>query len=90
VRKSFPKWIEFLYGPFFKVIGFFYRTYTTNRARVARLKANKKVSSFIRFMAMAILVGWILIWYFASDESRTRLVDDVKQSIGILDSPSDE
>ena len=77
-------------APFFKVIGFFYRAYTTNRARVARLKANQKVSAFIRFMAMAILVGWILIWYFASDESRTSLVDDVKQSIGILDSPSDE
>ena len=90
MRKSFSRWIEFLYGPFFKVIGFFYRTYTTNRARVASLKANERVSSFIRFMAMAILVGWILIWYFASDESRTRLVDDVKQSIGILDSPSDE
>jgi len=39
---------------------------------------------------MAILVGWILIWYFASDERRTSLVDDVKQSIGISDSPSDE
>ena len=39
---------------------------------------------------MAILVGWIVIWYFASDESRTSLVDDVKQSIGILDSPSDQ
>lgn len=37
---------------------------------------------------MAILVGWILIWYFASEESRTSLVDDVKQSIGISDSPS--
>jgi len=90
VRKSSSRWIEFLYGPFFKVIGFFYRAYTTNRARVARLKANQKVSAFIRFMAMAILIGWILIWYFASDESRTSLVDDVKQSIGILDSPSNE
>jgi hypothetical protein len=90
VRKSFSRWIEFLYGPFFKVIGFFYRTYTTNRARVASLKANAKVASFIRFMTMAILLGWLLIWYFASEESRTRLVDDVKQSIGILDSPSDQ
>jgi hypothetical protein len=90
VRKFSSRWIEFLYGPFFKVIGFFYRAYTTNRARVARLKANQKVSAFIRFMAMAILIGWILIWYFASDESRTSRVDDVKQSIGILDSPSDE
>ena len=39
---------------------------------------------------MAILLGWILIWYFASEESRIRLVDDVKQSIGILDSPTDQ
>jgi hypothetical protein len=90
VQKPYPRWIVFLYAPFFKVIGFFYRAYTTNRARVVRLKANQKVSAFIRFMAMAILIGWILIWYFASEESRTRLVDDVKQSIGILDSPSDQ
>jgi hypothetical protein len=88
VQKPYSQWIEFLYGPFFKVIGFFYRIYTTNRARIARLKANAKVSSFIKFMTMIILVGWILIWYFASDESRTSLVDDVKQSIGISDSPS--
>jgi len=88
VQKPYSRWIEFLYGPFFKVIGFFYRTYTTNRARIARLKANEKVSSFIKFMTMVILVGWILIWYFASDESRTSLVDDVKQSIGISDTPS--
>jgi len=87
VQEPYSRWIEFLYGPFFRVIGFFYRAYTTNRTRIARLKANEKVSSFIRFMAMAILVGWFLIWYFAPEESRTSLVDDVKQSIGITDSP---
>jgi len=38
-------------------------------------------------MTILVLLGWILIWYFASDESRTRLVDDVKQSIGITDTP---
>lgn len=90
MQKPYPKWIDFLYAPFFKVIGFFYRVYTTNRARIESLKANEKVSSFIRFMAMAILVGWILIWYFASEESRTSLVDDVKQSIGIVEPPSAE
>lgn len=87
VQKPYSRWIEILYGPFFRIIGFFYRAYTANRARIAKLKANEKVSAFIRFMAMAILVGWILIWYFASEESRTSLVDDVKQSIGISDSP---
>ena len=88
--KSFSWWIEFLYAPFFKVIGIFYRAYTTNRARIEKLKANEKVSSFIKFMTMVILLGWILIWYFASDESRTSLVDEVKQSIGVNDSPSDQ
>ena len=39
---------------------------------------------------MAILVGWILIWYFASEENRTSLVDDVKQSLGMSDSPSEQ
>ncbi len=90
MQEPYSRWIAFLYAPFFKVIGFFYRAYTTNRARVTRLKANQKVSAFIRFMAIAILTVWILIWYFASDESRTRLVDDVKQSIGIFDAPSDQ
>jgi len=90
VPKSYPGWIEFLYGPFFKVIGFFYRTYTANRARLEKLKANEKVSALIKFMTIAVLLGWILIWALASEESRTRLVDDVKQSIGFDDSPSDQ
>jgi len=90
VPKSYPRWIEFLYGPFFKVIGFFYRTYTANRARLEKLKANEKISAFIKFMTIAVLLGWILIWAFATEESRTSLVDDVKQSIGFADSPSDQ
>lgn len=90
VQKSYAWWIEFLYGPFFKVIGFFYRVYAANRARVAAFKANAKVSAFLKLVTMLILVGWFLIWFLASDESRTRLVDDVKQSIGIFDSKSDQ
>jgi hypothetical protein len=82
VQKSYPRWIEFLYGPLFKVIGFFYRTYTANRARLESLKANAKVAVFFKLLAVAVLVGWILIWLFASDASRTRLTDEVKQSIG--------
>ena len=86
MQKSFPKWVEFLYGPFFSVIGFFYRTYTANRARFASFKSSKKVAAFLRFMAMLILVAWISIWFFASEESRTRLVDDIKNSIGGIES----
>ena len=84
MQKSYAKWIDFLYGPFFRVIGFFYRTYTANRARVAALKANQKVAAFLKILARLVLVGWILTWFFASEESRQRLTDDVKQSIGIF------
>lgn len=89
MQKSYSKWIEFLYGPFFKVSGFFYRVYTANRARTESLKANEIVSSFIKFMTISILVGWFLVWYFAPEESETSLIEAVKQSIG-LDSPSDQ
>jgi hypothetical protein len=39
-------------------------------------------------MAMLMLAGWILIWIFASEESRTRLSDEIKQTIGGFDSES--
>ena len=85
LQKSYAKWIDFLYGPFFRVIGFFYRVYTANRTRVESLKSNQTVSAFLKLLAVLILLGWILTWFFASDESRNRLTDEVKQSIGILD-----
>ncbi len=88
MQKSYSKWIEILYGPFFRVIGFFYRVYTANRARVESFKTNEFVSSFIKFMTVVIMVGWFLIWYFAPEENGTSLIDEVKQSIG-LNSPSD-
>ena len=85
MQKSIAKWIDFLYGPFFRVAGFFYRVYTANRARVEAIKSNPKVSAFLKLLAVVVLVGWVLTWFFASEESRTRLVDDVKQSIGLSD-----
>ena len=82
MQKSFSKWINFLYGPLFAVIGFFYRSYTANRARVERIKENKKVSAALKFITVMVLLGWILIWMFASDESRHRLTDEIKKTIG--------
>ena len=75
--------MQFLYGPYFKVVGFFYRIYTANRERVERLKANQTFSALLRGLTVLVLVGWILIWMFASDDSRIGLVDEVKQSIGV-------
>lgn len=88
VSKSVTKWINFLYGPYFKVVGFFYRTYKANRDRVARLMSNEKVAALTKLMAMLFLLGWILIWLFASEASRTRLADEIKQTIGGFDSGS--
>ena len=83
MKTKFSRAVQFLYGPYFKVVGFFYRIYTENRARVERLKANQTFSALLRGLTVLLLVGWILIWMFASDESRTGLVDEVKQSIGV-------
>ncbi len=77
----YSKWIDFLFGPMLRVIGFFYRTYQANRARLAKLKSNPKVAATIRFLAVAILLGWILIWMFASDASRSRLTDEFRRSL---------
>jgi hypothetical protein len=81
---NFAKVFNFLYGPYFKVTGFFYRIYAANRARVERLKANPRFAALLRVLTVLVLVGWILIWMFASEEDRTRLVDEVRQTIGVV------
>ncbi|NCF35811.1 MAG: hypothetical protein GWP56_05395 [Gammaproteobacteria bacterium] len=89
VPRSFSEWIEFLYGPLFRVIGFFYRTYKANRDRVSAIMAREKVAALMKFLAILFLLGWILVWLFASDESRTRLTDEIKQTIGGFDTGSE-
>lgn len=81
VQSPYSKWIDFLFGPMLRVIGFFYRTYKANRARVAEIKSKPKVAGVIRFLAIAFLLGWILIWLFASDASRSRLTDEFRRSL---------
>ena len=82
----FQQWIDFLYGPIFRLIGFFYRIYKTNRDHVASLTSRKKVASMLQNGAVILLIVWILIWFFASDESRNRLTEEVQESIGNLSS----
>lgn len=90
MKKSHHRWIETLYGPYFKVIGFFYRTYKTNRDWVKNLKTKKQVSSFITATTVIFLIAWILIFLFASEESRNRLTEEVKQSFSELKSSRDK
>jgi hypothetical protein len=83
MQTKFSRVINFLYGPYFKVVGFFYRIFSTNRARIERLKANQAFAAILKGFTLLVLVVWILIWMFATDEDRTRLVDEVRQSIGV-------
>jgi len=89
VAKPYQQWIQFLYGPIFKVIGFFYRSYTTNRGWVDDLKSQEKIAFFIRNAAIIILLGWILIWYLAPEGSSDRLTEEVKETIGGIKSLSE-
>ncbi len=57
MHPRFAKIIHFLYGPYFKVAGFFYRIYTANRARVTRLKANQTFAAILRGLTVLMLVG---------------------------------
>jgi hypothetical protein len=84
------RWIDFLYGPIFRVIGFFYRIYRANRDRVATLTGREKVASLLQNGAVILLIVWILIWFFASDESRNRLTQEVQESIGGFSSQPEE
>ncbi len=81
MQKPYPKWAVFLFGPLLGVIGFFYRSYTSNRARLAEFKSNPKVAFAISLLAVTVLVGWILVWLFASEGSRSRLTDEFRQTI---------
>ena len=87
--RSFSEWIEFLYGQLLRVIGFFYRTYKSNRDRVAAILARENVAALMNFLAILFLLGWRLVWLFASDESRSRLTDEIKQTIGGFDTGSE-
>ena len=87
--KPYQRWIQFLYGPFFIVIGFFYRIYKFNRDRVETLITGDKVSFFIRNGTLVILAIWFLVWYFAPEGSSDRLVEEAKQTIGGLKSLSE-
>ena len=84
MNPRYAKIIDFLYGPPLRLIGYFYRTYSANRARLARFKANQGVARLMQMLAVIIFVAWILVWMFASDEDRKRLTSEVKQTIGVF------
>ena len=89
MKERYQRWVQFLYGPFFIVIGFFYRIYKSNRDRVENLKTGDQVSFFIRNATLIVLAIWLLVWYFAPEGSSERLTDEVKQTIDGMKIPSE-
>jgi hypothetical protein len=81
-RRKFS-WYAFLLGPPFRLIGFFYRAYHLNRGRLGELTAKPRVSAGLRKIMVLTLFVWIAIWLLASDESRSRLTDAVKENFGV-------
>lgn len=81
VQKPHPRWAVFLFGPLLAVIGFFYRSYSANRARLAEFKSNPKVAFALKLLALLVLVGWILVWWLAGEGDRGRLTDEFRQMI---------
>ena len=88
-NKRYQRWIQFLYGPIFIVIGFFYRVYKSNRDWVEGLKSGDKTSFFFRNATLVILAIWLLVWYFTPEGSSDRLTDEVKQTIEGMKIPSE-
>jgi hypothetical protein len=82
MQNKYARIVNFLYGPWFWIIGVFYRTYSANRARLARFKANQGVARLLRVLTVMFFIAWMLIWFFASDTDRSRLTDEVRQTIG--------
>lgn len=81
VQKPYPRWAVFLFGPLLAVIGFFYRSYTANRARLAEFKSNPKVAFALKLAALLVLLGWILVWWLAGEGDRGRLSDEFQRMI---------
>jgi hypothetical protein len=71
------------------MIGFFYRIYKSNRDWIEGLKSGDKISFFIRNATLIILAIWLLVWYFAPEGSGDRLVEEVKDTIGVPKTPSE-
>lgn len=80
MKPTAKKIFDFLYGPFFAVLDFFMRHYKANRERLDNFMSKEKVSSFLQGLAVVILVIWIITFYFAPEEKRKELTQEMKQS----------
>lgn len=77
--KPLKKIIRFLYGPIISVVYFIMQTYKANRERLDNFLNNKKISSILQFIAVAILIIWIIVFVSSTEEDRKALTEQIKQ-----------
>jgi hypothetical protein len=80
LKPTAKKIFDFLYGPFFAVLDFFMRHYKSNRQRLDNFISKEKVSSFFQGLAVLILVTWIVVFFFAPEEKRKQLMQEMNQN----------
>lgn len=64
------------------------RSYKTNRERLDNFLSRKNVTSILQGLAIIILIIWIAVFSFASEERRGELTRQIKQSYDELMNPS--
>ncbi len=85
---DYKKILYFLFGPLLAVIVFFMRSYRANRDRLDGFLSRKKVMSMLQGLAIVILIVWIVVFSFASEERRGELTRQIKQGYdNLINSP---
>jgi hypothetical protein len=79
---------RFLFQPYEKLFTVFIRIYQANRQAVARLKSHRRLTGLLQVMMLLTLISWLLIWFFASEESRQRLTREFQESVQGVMPPS--
>jgi len=79
----------FLYGPIIAVIYFFMQQYKANRERLDKIVSKERMSALLQGLAVIVLLIWIITFYFAPDEKRNVLTQEIKQSFEKLKSTVD-
>lgn len=90
MKESSQRIIQFLFGPLLAVIGFFMRHYSANRLRLNNLLKREKIKSFFQGLAIIILIIWVVVFYFAPEEKRGELTEQIKKQFNFPDSSRQE
>ncbi len=75
-----------MFGPLFALIGFFMRNYSANRQRLNQFLKDEKVKKIFQVLAIVVLLIWIVVFYFAPEEKRGELTDQIKKQFNLIDS----